>query len=389
MKFNFDETVDRRGSGCYKYDSDHARGLLPLWVADMDFKAAPCILDALQKRLDHGVFGYTCVAESYYKAVSRWFEEHHGWKGISKENMIYTTGVVPAISAVLQALCKEGDKVVILSPSYNCFFSSIRNSRCVASESELLQKDNHFEIDWNDLEQRMQTARFFLLCNPHNPTGRFWTADELKRMARMAEKYGVFVISDEIHCEFAFEGQHYTPYTTVAEGDNYCVCTSCSKAFNVAGLQMANIFCPSETLLQKVDKQINVVEICDVNPFGPVAMEAAYSEDGWEWLQELMQYIEGNYRYLKERIRTEMPMLEVTEMEGTYLAWVNCKALLHGGISDSEKLEQDIAEKTGVLFNGGLLYGESGHNYIRINMACPRATLEKALSGLKNYTARV
>jgi len=385
MKYDFDEAVDRRGSGCYKYDSEHAKGLLPLWVADMDFKAAPCIREALQKRLDHGVFGYTCVPDSYYEAVSRWFAKHHGWTGISKENLIYTTGVVPAISAILQALCEEGDKVALLAPSYNCFYSSIRNSRCEVLECKLVSKDCHFEINWEDLEQKMQEAKVFLLCNPHNPTGRFWTEEELRRMAKIADENGVFVISDEIHCEFAFAGQHYVPYATVAEGEQYCVCMSCSKAFNVAGLQIANIYSKSKEILQKVDRQINIVEICDVNPFGPVAMESAYSDEGWEWLQALMQYVEDNYKYLQSFVRDNVTMCHVTKMEGTYLAWVDCKALLKGEVSDSEKLEQDLARKQGVLFNGGLLYGAAGHDYLRINMACPRKTLQIALERLAAY----
>lgn len=388
MKYNFDETVDRRGTGCYKYDSDHAKGLLPLWVADMDFKVAPVIRTALQKRLDHGVFGYTCVQDSYYEAVSRWFSKYHGWDGISRDNLLYTIGVVPAISAILQALCAEGDHVALLAPSYNCFYSSIRNSRCIAEESELLCRNNHFEIDWADLEEKMSRSRIFLLCNPHNPTGRLWTEEELRRIAELARKHDVIVVSDEIHCEFAFSGRAYVPYATVADGEAYLVCMSPSKAFNIAGLQMACIFSPNARFRTLVDKQINVSEICDVNPFGPVATEAAYSEEGREWLEELMTYIEGNYRYLKQRISDELPMLEVTEMEGTYLAWVNCKALLRGEISDSTKLENDIAHQKGVLFNGGLMYGEAGHDYLRINLACTRKTLEQALSLLREYAAQ-
>lgn len=386
MKYDFDEIVDRRGSGCYKYDSEHARGLLPLWVADMDFRAAPCIQEALRKRLEHGVFGYTCVQDSYYEAVGRWFAKHHEWEGLSRENLLYTIGVVPAISAILQALCKEGDGVVLLSPSYNCFYSSIRNSRCRALECDLVKRNRHFEINWDDLEEKMRQARVFLLCNPHNPTGRFWTREEMLRMAKIADENGVFVISDEIHCEFAFAGNQYIPYATVATNKQYCVCMSPSKAFNIAGLQMANIYSPDSDILHRVDKQINVVEICDVNPFGPVATEAAYSDEGWDWLQQLMQYIEGNYRYLQQRIADEMPMLEVTEMEGTYLAWVDCRALLNEHIPDSAALEQAIAETTGVLFNGGLMYGQAGHDYLRINMACPRATLAKALGKLKEFS---
>lgn len=384
MKFDFDKPVNRRGSNSYKWDSDHAKGYLPLWVADMDFEAAPCIMEALQKRLNHKVFGYTIVPQSYYDAVSNWFATRHNWKGISKENIIYTIGVVPAISAILQALCKPGDKVLIHAPQYNCFYSSIRNSECVALESELLRVNNHYEVDWADFEKKMAEARIFLLCNPSNPVGRIWTKEELKKMAEIAEKHHVFVISDEIHCEFAFKGYQYTPYANVAGTDQFAICTSCSKAFNVAGLQCANIFCLNDAIRTKIDKQININEICDVNPFGPVAMEAAYT-DGGEWIDQLMEYIQANYLYLKQFIQENIPSLQVTEIEGTYLAWVDCSSLFHGDVQSSAALETDIAEKTGVLFNAGEMYGACGKNFLRINLACQRTTLEKAMELLKNY----
>lgn len=378
MLYNFDEIVPRRGSGSYKWDSACAKDKMPLWVADMDFKAAPCIIRAMQQRLDHGVFGYTLVGDSYYEAVGRWFAERHGWHGISRENSIYTIGVVPAISAILQTLCNPGDNVLTLAPTYNCFYSSIRNSRCTLVESEMVCTDNYYRINRPDFEAKIQDAKVLLLCNPQNPVGRIWTQEELTFIARLAEKYNVFVISDEIHCEFAFPGNHYTPYATIAQGNNLAVCTSASKAFNIAGLQMANIFCPDAGIRARIDKQINVVEICDVNPFGPIATEAAYTEEGAQWLRKLMQYIEANYHYLATFLQTHFPSAQLTRMDGTYLAWVkNSPEHAKGNHFSMAK-----AEEKGVLFNDGSMYGTGGEGYTRINLACPQSVLAEALNKL-------
>lgn len=372
------EFIDRRHSNCYKWDSECAQGLLPLWVADMDFKAAEPIRAALQRRLDHGVFGYECVPQAYYDAVSNWFSRRHGWKGINRRNSIYTIGVVAAVSAALRAITKPGDGVAMQTPAYNCFFSCLNNLECRLLDSPLLVKEDRYEVNWTQFEQQVSKARVFLLCNPHNPTGRVWTREELEHMATICERHGVFVIADEIHCEFTFPGVTYTPYATVAKSTNYCICTSASKAFNIAGLQCANIYVPDSHNYALIEHAVNVHEVCDLNPFGVEATIAAYNESE-AWLEELMQWVYGNYTYLCEYIREHMPQLTVTRAEGTYLAWVNITA---SGMS-SEELCHRLAEQEKVLFNPSEMYGGTG--YIRINLATSLEILEQALQRLQHF----
>ena len=372
------EYVNREKSNCYKWDSPQAKGNLPLWVADMDFKAAPAIINALEKRLSHGVFGYQQVPEEYYEAVSRWFSRRHGWSGINSSNLIYTTGVVPGIAAILRAVTHPSDNVATFIPAYNCFFSCIYNLECNIVRCELRCRNDHFEIDWDDFELKIKTAKVFLLCNPHNPTGRIWTYDELEHIAAICERNNVFVISDEIHCEFAFPDYHYTPYTLVAKTNNYCVCTSASKAFNIAGLQCANIIVPDSNMYDKINHAVNIHEVCDINPFGMVSQMAAYNESE-EWIDELNKHIFEQYNLLSDFICEHLPGMSVTKMEGTYLAWVNIEKYdIH-----ATDFCNHLAEKEHVLFNPSEMYGSTG--YIRINLATSRENLQTALDRLRHY----
>ena len=302
MKYNFDELINRRGTGCVKWDEipplfegeadlsliTHHSSLLPLWVADMDFKAAPAIQEAIRKRAEHGVFGYTMVGDDYYEAVISWFERRHQWT-IHREEILYTTGVVPAMSVAIKALTMPDEKVLLLSPDYNCFFSSIRNNGCEPLECVLRfsRNDNRFEIDWADFEAKCadEKTTVFLLCNPHNPTGRVWTKEELGRMNEICMKYGVKVVSDEIHCELVMPGYTFQPFAAVSEAcrQNSVVLNSPSKSFNIAGLQTANIICVRPEWRRRLDRAININEVCDLNPFGPVALIAAYNESE-DWI---------------------------------------------------------------------------------------------------------
>jgi cystathionine beta-lyase len=301
MLYDFDELIDRRGSGSYKWDEAESNDVLPLWVADMDFRVAPPITEALQRRVAHGIFGYTAVPESYYEAVINWFRRRHGWL-INRQWIQYTSGVVPAISAIIKALTTPGDKVIVQTPVFNCFFSSIRNNGCEVSESPLLRHNNRYEIDYEDLERRASDAKakLFLLCNPHNPAGRVWTKDELERMNDICLRHNVKVISDEIHCEIVMPGYKYTPFASISQAclDNSITCNSPSKSFNTASLQIANIICNDETTRKKINKAININEVCDVNPFGVVALQAAYNECG-DWLDQLCEYIHTNYEFAR------------------------------------------------------------------------------------------
>ena len=384
MKYNFDELIERRGTGCVKWDEspfssgdEHAEEVIPLWVADMDFAVAPAIQEAVKRRAEHPIYAYTLVGDDYYEAIIRWFERRHHWT-IAREHILYTIGVVPAISCTLQALTMPGEKVVILSPDYNCFFSSIRNSGCEVSES-VLQFNNtakRFEINWNDFEARCadEKTTIFLLCNPHNPTGRVWHREELQRMSDICRQHHVRIVSDEIHCELIMPGHTFCPMATVDA--DAIVLNSSSKSFNTAGLQIANIICADRETRRRIDRAININEVCDVNPFGPVSLIAAYNESE-QWLDELCPYIWDNYTTLCDFARQHLPAWHVMPLEGTYLAWVDVSACC----DSVETYCNDILQKAKVWLNPGTMYGaESGRGYIRINLACPRSLLKEALN---------
>ena len=384
MKYNFDEIIPRRGTNCVKWDECPDPEMLPLWVADMDFQAAPCIRRALQRRLDHGVFGYALVPESYYEAVIQWFSRRHGWT-MQRDHILYTTGVVPAIAAILRALTIPSEKVLMLTPIYNCFYSNIRNAGCQLLASPLIYENNTYRIDFDDFECKAseENVRVFLLCNPHNPAGRVWTREELTRLGEICLRHGIFVLSDEIHCELMMPGYHYTPFASISPefARNSAVCTSPSKNFNIAGLQIANITVADPILRSRINRAINLHETCDVNPFGIEALQAAYSEEGEEWLVQLLDYLHGNYEYLCNFFGEHMPQLVVTRLEGTYLAWVDCAAL---GLS-SVDLEQELQAKAHVWFTNGQAYNPSGSTFLRINLACPRAILAEALARFAKF----
>ncbi len=389
------EYVDRKGSDCYKWDSECAENCLPLWIADMDFKAAKPIREAMQKRLDHGVFGYSIVPQANYDAVSKWFERRHGWTGINRDNLLFTTAVVPAISAIFAALEVKMEefrasygkthmagkplRVLTFTPAYNCFFSCIENMGCELVPTPLVLINNRFEINWADVEQKAKEADVFLLCNPHNPTGRVWTRAELERLAEIMRREHLFVLSDEIHCEFAFPGHAYTPFASIAIDDtDFCVCTSASKAFNIAGLLCANIFVPNKDLFLQINHALEVHEVNGLNPFGLVAQVAAYN-DSEAWLDELNEYVYANFCYLRDFLHAELPLLRIHETEGTYLGWVDISAY---GLS-AEQFCTELAKKNHVLFNPSEMYGAEG--YIRINLATSREVLVEALNRLKDY----
>lgn len=381
MEYDFSRPTDRRGTDSYKWDSAPEADIIPLWVADMDFETFPAITEALQRRVAHGIFGYTRVPEAYYEAVCRWFDKRHGWH-INREDIIYTSGVVPAVSAVIKALTLPGDQVIVQGPVYNCFFSSIRNNGCeMVSNSLIYNKEElRYEIDLDDLERKLahERARLMLLCNPHNPGGRVWTRDELTRVAELCRKYGVRVVSDEIHCELTLYDNEYVPFGSLPDelSSGSITCCSPSKAFNTAGLQIANIVCRDAEVRNRIDRAININEVCDVNPFGVIALQAAYSDEGYEWLTQLRAYISANYDLLCERFARELPKCKVMRMEGTYLAWIDCSEL---HIS-SDEIEEMLMHENKVWVNAGSMYGAEGAAFIRINMACTSELLNEGIT---------
>lgn len=377
-RYNFDIIINRRGTNSVKWDFEKEDGVIPMWVADMDFQAAPAIRKAVEDRAKHGIFGYAKVPDSYYNAITSWFKRRHNW-AIEKEWIVYTTGVIPAISAAIKALAMPGEKVLIQTPVYNCFFSSIRNQGCEVQESPLKRKGDTYVADWDDFERKCadEKTTVFLLCNPHNPAGRVWTKEELTRMWEICKQHNVAVISDEIHCELVMSGNKFTPFATVSEDcrDNCIVLNSPTKNFNIAGLQIANIVCANRQWRRRVERVINIFEVCDVNPFGIDALEAAYNESE-DWMDELNRYLFDNYQFLKFTIEKELPGYEVLKLEGTYLVWMSIKP---SGLT-SEQFTEKLVKEGKVLINSGTMYGEkTGEGYVRINIACPRKTLEEGL----------
>ena len=382
MKYDFDELVVRRGTGCVKWDESPDDEIIPLWVADMDFKAAPAILEAVRKRAEHGVFGYTVVEDDYYDAVISWFQRRHDWT-IHREEILYTTGVVPAMSVAIKALTMPGEKVLILSPDYNCFFSSVRNNGCEVLETALLRVGDSFEVDWEDFETKCadEKTTVFLLCNPHNPCGRVWTAKELELMNDICLRHGVKVVSDEIHCELVMPGYRFQPFAAVSEAcrENSVILNSPSKSFNIAGLQAANIICSQPDWRRRLDRAININEVCDLNPFGPVALKAAYNESE-DWIDELNQYLWGNYQALCEFVEANIPQWKVCKLEGTYLPWIDISAMN----TTAQDLCDKLLNEAKVWLNPGTMYGpQSGEGYIRINIATQRSRLIEALNRIK------
>ena len=342
-----------------------------MWVADMDFRAATPITEALQRRMAHGVFGYAQVPDAYYDAIINWFGRRYNWS-IQREEIIYTSGVIPAIAAVLKAVTLPGEKVLVQTPVYNCFFSCITNSGTQVVESPLVEEGDSYVIDFDDFEQKASDPKVtaFLLCNPHNPAGRVWTEAELLRMGEICMKHHVTVISDEIHCELIMHGHRFTPYATLSPQlrSKAVICNSPTKNFNVAGLHIANIIVSDSELRRRIDRVININEVCEVNIFGIEALIAAYNECE-DWITQLNAYLYENYRALRAAFEAELPQIRVKKLEGTYLVWLDVRSIHRS----SEEIAQYLEREKKVRVNSSQMYGTEG--FLRINIACPRALL--------------
>ena len=386
MKYNFDEIVPRRGTGSVKWDGAEQEGVIPMWVADMDFRTAPAIIDAVESRAQHGIFGYTRVPDAYYQAVIGWFGRRHGFR-IEKDWIIYVPGVVPALSAIIKAMTSPGDKVILQTPVYNCFFSSVRNNGCEVYSSPLVYRDVMYSIDFDDLERKAADpeATLMILCNPHNPGGRVWTREELTRIGEICLRHNVFVIADEIHCELTFPGHDYTPFASIS-GEflmHSATCNPPTKAFNIAGLQISNIVTADAGIREKKDKTININEVCDVNPFGVEALVAAYDQ-GEDWLDALRIYLWENYQHVLRFFSEKLPRYPILPLEGTYLPWINIKASgLH-----SDELAGLLLHDAKVMLSPGTIYGPGGEDFLRLNIACPRPRLQDGLERLHSVLKR-
>jgi cystathionine beta-lyase len=385
MNYDFNRIIDRKNTNSLKYDFAVERGkpsdILPLWVADMDFQTPAEVIEALQKAAAHGIFGYSEVKSEYFDVVHSWFLKHFGWD--TKEDwLIKTPGIVFAITMAVRAFSKEGDGVMIGSPVYYPFFEAIRLNNRKLVQNTLVFSDHRYSIDFDDFEQKLvaENVKIFILCSPHNPVGRVWTREELTWMGEICLKHNVIVVSDEIHCDFTYPGYKHTIFASVNEefADHSIICTSPSKTFNLAGLQVSNIFIKNPVLRQKFDREIEASGYSQLNTLGLVASKAAY-EFGEGWLLGLKAYLNENLQYVREYVRTNLPGIHLVEPQGTYLVWLDCRDLKF----TRKEMEELIVHKAKLWLDPGHIFGSSGEGFERINIACPRETLQKALEQLK------
>lgn len=382
---DFDTIIDRKNTDCLKYDFAKRRGMpedvLPLWVADMDFKTSSYVEDALAERARHGIFGYSESQTPYFEIVRDWMKRHHDWE-VKEPWLIKTPGVVFALAMAVKAYTEPGDGVLIQSPVYYPFSEVIEdNGRRIVSNTLVLGEDHKYHIDFEDFERQIKEnqIKLFFLCNPHNPVGRVWTTEELTRLGYICLKYRVTVVSDEIHSDFIFRGRHQVFADLKREyADITVTCTAPSKTFNLAGLLLSNIFISNRELRHKFRQQVNAAGISQLSPFGLVACEIAYTQ-GEEWYQAMLAYVAENIAFTKEYVEKHLPGVEMVEHEGTYLVWLDFRKT---GLS-VEELEDLIVNRAKLWLDSGKIFGKSGEGFQRINVACPRQILEEALHRIR------
>lgn len=388
---DFDTIIDRKNTDCLKYDFAKRRGMpedvLPLWVADMDFKTSSYVEDALAERARHGIFGYSESQTPYFEIVRDWMKRHHDWE-VKEPWLIKTPGVVFALAMAVKAYTEPGDGVLIQSPVYYPFSEVIEdNGRRIVSNTLVLGEDHKYHIDFEDFERQIKEnqIKLFFLCNPHNPVGRVWTTEELTRLGDICLKYQVTVVSDEIHSDFIFRGRHQVFADLKREYEDITVtCTAPSKTFNLAGLLLSNIFISNRELRHKFRQQVNAAGISQLSPFGLVACETAYTQ-GEEWYQAMLAYVAENIAFTKEYVEKHLPGVEMVEHEGTYLVWLDFRKT---GLS-VEELEDLIVNRAKLWLDSGKIFGKSGEGFQRINVACPRQILEEALHRIREQLQAV
>ena len=387
MPYDFDTVIDRRNTDAMKWNI--APGELPMWVADMDFAAAPEIRKAMQKRLDHGIFGYSEIPDAWYEAYIGWWKARHGFE-MERDWLVFCTGVVPAISSIVRKLTTPNENVLIQTPVYNIFFNSILNNGCRVLESPLTYANGVYAIDWADLDSKLADPQttLMILCNPHNPIGKIWEKDTLARIGALAKRHHVTVVSDEIHCDITAPGKSYVPFLSVSD-DCRAVGISAiapTKAFNLAGMQTAAVCVPDPTLRHKVWRGLNTDEVAEPNAFAVPAAVAAFTE-GAPWLDAMRTYVFENRSIAAERIANTLPKVRVIDGEATYLLWLDVSAITPDGTA----LCRYLQERTGLIVSAGASYGASGTAFLRVNLACPKAVLADGLDrlccGLSDYAS--
>lgn len=385
MPVDFDTVPNRRGTNCFKYDFAREMGMpedvLPLWVADMDFPTAPAVLERLHALAEHGIFGYTGVKDAYFSAVHNWYAQRFGWE-TQRSWLVTTPGVVFAIAIAIRAFTQKGDAILIQQPVYYPFANKVTENDRQLVVNPLILKNGRYEMDFADMERKIADnhVKMLLLCSPHNPVGRVWTKEELLRVGEICQKYGVLVVSDEIHADFTYAGHTHRVFASVKSefADFTITCTAPSKTFNLAGLQNSNIFIPNRQLRHAYKKELSACGCGGTNCMGMAACQAAY-EAGADWLEQLKQYLAGNLAYVRQFLREKLPDIALIEPEGTYLVWLDLRKL---GLTEQQQ-RQLIVQDAKLWLDTGTLFGQGGEGFERINIACPRATIEQAMQRLE------
>lgn len=380
MKYDFDTVIERQNTNSVKWDMAEElvgeKDVLPLWVADMDFQSPPPVIEALRKRVEHGIFGYTVVPDSCYEAIINWMKKRHGWE-VEKEWIIFTSGIVAAFHWVVRAYTHPGDSIIVQPPVYYPFFKAVKNNGRLVVENQLKHEHGQYEIDFDDLEEKINSqTKVLILCNPHNPVGRVWTREELTRLAALCLKHHVVICSDEIHSDLLFQGYRHTPTAMISEeiARNTVTCIAANKTFNIAGLKTGVVIISDQRLREEFLNTKRSIGVGSCNLFGIIATEAAYAY-GEEWLEQLLDYLQGNLEFLMHFIKEKIPQIKVVQPEGTYLAWLDCRGLR----LDDAALKDFMLKKAKVWLNDGPGFGNGGSGFQRINLACPRSILEEAL----------
>lgn len=393
MKYNFDEIIDRTNYHSVKWDElktnfgDIPEDVLPMWIADMEFRSPQPVIEAIKKANEHGIYGYTSRPLSYYQAIIDWMEKRHNWK-IKKDWIAYSPGVVPALSLIIRAFCQPGDKVIVQPPVYYPFFRVIENNGCHIVNNSLKLSNKKYFMDYDDLERKVDDSRvrLLILCSPHNPVGRVWQKEELIILGEICLEHNIIVVSDEIHADILFKGYRHLPFASIspAFAHNSITCTAPSKTFNLAGLQTSTIIIPNKKYYKIYENILDSLALDENNFFGLVALEAAYRY-GEEWLEQLLSYLNENLEFLMKYFKERIPKIKVIKPEGTYLVWLDCRQLGFNG----KDLNNFMIKKARVALDDGYWFGTGGEGFMRINIACPRSFLEEGLKRIERAVSSI
>ncbi|OIK12979.1 cystathionine beta-lyase [Bacillus sp. MUM 116] len=384
MKYNFDQEINRMKTACEKWDDLETRfgvnDVLPMWVADMDFKAPPAVIETLKERVEHGIYGYTYRPDSYFEAIVDWVSRRHQWS-IQKEWITHSPGVIPALAFLLRSLTQPGDKIIVQSPVYHHFFRVIESQGRTVVNNPLSYEDGRYTMDFADLEAQIDSSvKMLILCSPHNPVGRVWTREELTLLGEICLKHNILIVSDEIHFDLVYNEYKHVPIASISEAlaKQTITCFSPSKTFNIWGVQTSVVIIPNCDLRERYNREINSMAIGWATPFGIAALESAY-RFGEEWLDQLIDYLKGNVDFVESYLQNNIPQIKLVKPEGTYLLWLDFREL---GFC-MEELDQFMLQKARLALNEGHIFGQGGEGFMRMNIACPRTTLEKALLQLE------